>query len=196
VSAGAELRLRNVQHLSSAGLEQREGECWRRVLIKMSPALFLTTAFIVGFATGLRTFTPLALICWVAVWGWLPLGSSRLHFLGTNTGATIVSILAAIELIGDKLPKTPDRITTGPLGARTLIASFAAAALAVGMGQSWIAAVICGAIASVIGAFAGFRYRTWITKQFALPDWLFAATEDAVTLGLTLVAFRFLLGTA
>lgn len=160
----------------------------------MSSAFFLTTVFIVGFATGLRTFTPLAFICWVAVWGWFPLGSSRLHFLGTATGATIVSILALVELIADKLPMTPNRTGRGPLGARILIASFAAAALAIGMGQSWMGAVICGAIASVIGAFAGFRYRTWITKKFALPDWLFAATEDAVTLGLTLVAFRFLLG--
>jgi uncharacterized membrane protein len=162
----------------------------------MSPALFLTTVFTVGFATGLRTFTPLALISWVAVWGWLPLGSSRLHFLGTATGATIVSILAVIELVGDKLPRTPSRTSTGPLGARILIASFAAAALAVGMGQSWPAAVICGAVASVIGAFAGFRYRTWIAKKVALPDWIFAVAEDALTVGLTLVAFRYLFGSA
>jgi uncharacterized membrane protein len=162
----------------------------------MSPALFLTTALIVGFATGLRTFTPLALICWVAVWGWLPLGSSRLHFLGTATGATIVSILAVIELVGDKLPMTPGRTSPGPLGARILIASFAAAALAVGMGHSWIAAVICGAVASVIGSFAGFRYRTSIAKKVALPDWIFAVAEDAATIGLTLVAFRFLFGSA
>ncbi len=162
----------------------------------MSPALFLTTAFIVGFATGLRTFTPLAFICWVAVWGWLPLASSRLHFLGTATGATIVSVLALIELIGDKLPRTPGRTSTGPLSARILIASFAAAALSIGMGQSWIAAIICGAVASVAGAFAGFRYRTWITKKIALPGWIFAVAEDFVTIGLTLVAFRLLFGSA
>ena len=162
----------------------------------MNPALFFTTVLMVGFATGLRTFTPLALICWVSVWGWLPLGSSRLHFLGTTTGAAIVSILALIELVGDKLPRTPSRTSTGPLGARILIASFAAAALAVGMGQSWIAAVICGAVASVIGAFAGFRYRIWIATKVALPDWIFAVAEDAVTVGLTLLTFRFLFGNA
>jgi uncharacterized membrane protein len=162
----------------------------------MSPAVFLTTAFIVGFATGLRTFTPLALICWVAVWGWLPLGSSRLHFLGTDTGATVVSLLALVELILDKLPMTPSRTSMGPLGARILIASFAAAAVAIGMGQSLIAAIICGAVASVIGAFAGFRYRTAITKRIALPGWIFAVAEDFATVALTLVAFRLLLGSA
>jgi len=162
----------------------------------MSLGLFLTAIFIVGFATGLRTFTPLAVICWVAVWGWLPLGSSRLHFLGTTTGATIVSILALVELILDKLPMTPSRTSTGPLGARILIALFAGAALAIGMGQSWIAAIICGALASIVGAFAGFRYRTSITKKIGLPAWIFAVAEDFVTVGLTLVAFRLLLGSA
>jgi uncharacterized membrane protein len=165
-------------------------------LYKMSPTLFLTTAFIVGFATGLRTFTPLALICWVAVWGWLPLASSRLHFLGTATGAVIVSILALGELIGDKLPMTPSRTSTGPLSGRILIASFAAAALAIGMGQSWIAAIVCGAVASIAGSFAGFRYRTSMTKGIALPAWTFAVAEDFVTVGLTLVAFRLLFGSA
>jgi uncharacterized membrane protein len=163
---------------------------------EMSPALFLTTVFIMGFATGLRTFTPLAFICWVAVWGWLPLESSRLHFLGTATGATIVSVLALVELIGDKLPMTPRRTSTGPLGGRILIASFASAAVAIGMGQSWIVAIICGAVASVIGSFAGFRYRTSITKKIGLNDWISALSEDFVTIGLTLAALRLLFGSA
>lgn len=160
----------------------------------MSPVLFLTTVFLVGFASGLRTFTPLALISWVSVWGWLPLGSSRIAFLGTTIGATIVSILAVIELIGDKLPMAPGRTSPGPLGGRILIASFAGAALALGMGHSWIPAVVCGAVASVIGAFAGFRYRTSIPKKIPVADLFLAIAEDLVTIGLTLVSFRFLFG--
>jgi uncharacterized membrane protein len=160
----------------------------------MNPALFLTAAFIVGFATGLRTFTPLAFICWIANWGWLPLGSSRLTFLGTTTGAAVVSILAVLELIGDKLPVTPGRTTAGPLGGRILIACFAAAGLAIGMGQSVAAAVVCGALASVIGAFAGFRYRISIRQRTTLPDWIFALVEDSATVGLTLTVFWILFG--
>jgi uncharacterized membrane protein len=160
----------------------------------MNLALFLATTLTVGFATGLRTFTPLAFISWVAVWGWMPLGSSRLAFLGTSTGATIVSILAVLELVGDKLPMTPDRTSPGPLGARILIAAFAAAALAIGMGQSWVAAILCGAIGSVLGAFAGFRYRTTLLKRIAIRDWILAVVEDFVTVGLTLTALRILFG--
>ena len=160
----------------------------------MSPVLFLATVGIVGFATGLRTFTPLALISWVSVWGWLPLGSSRIAFLGTTTGATIVSVLAVIELVGDKLPVTPSRTSPGPLGGRILIAAFAGAALAIGTGHPWMVAVICGAAASVAGAYAGFRYRTGIPKKVRVADLILAIAEDLFTIGLTLLAFRMLFG--
>src|SRR3954471_14809033 len=92
----------------------------------------------IGFASGLRAFTPLALVSWVAVWGWMPLGGSHLAFLGTNIGAAAVSFLAIGELIGDKLPITPSRVTPGPLGARILTGALAVTAVCLGLGQRWI----------------------------------------------------------
>ncbi len=160
----------------------------------MSDTSLLIAAFIVGFATGLRTFTPMAFICWVAVWGWLPLGGSRLAFLGTETGAVIVTILAVIELIGDKLPITPRRTSKGPLGGRVIIASFAGASLALGMGRPWIFPMLCGVVAAVAGAFAGFNYRTRLTKKTPIPDFVFALIEDVATIALTLCAFKMLFG--
>lgn len=160
----------------------------------MDAISLLVAALIVGFATGLRTFTPLALICWVAVWGWLPLGGSRLAFLGTETGAIVVTFLALFELVGDKLSITPRRTSKGPLGGRMLIAAFAAASLALGMGRSWILPLLCGAAAAVAGAFAGFNYRTRLTKKTPIPDFVFALIEDAATIALTLCAFKILFG--
>ncbi len=147
---------------------------------------------IVGFATGLRTFTPMALISWVAVWGWLPLGGSRLGFLGTETGAIVVSFLALFELVADKVPITPARTGKGPLGGRILIACFASASVAVGMGQPWIVPMVCGAAASVAGAFAGFYYRQRLGKK--VKDFLLAVLEDIATIGLTLGAIKLLFG--
>ncbi len=148
----------------------------------------------VGFATGLRTFTPMAFICWVAVWGWLPLGGSRLAFLGTETGAWVVTILAVIELILDKLRFASSRTGKGPLGGRILIASFAGACLAFGMGHAWVVPLLCSAVAAIGGAFAGFNYRTRLTKRTAIPDFIFAVIEDAGTIVLTLCAFKMIFG--
>src|SRR5947209_8064544 len=110
----------------------------------MNAALLVLGATLIGFASGLRAFTPLALVRWIAIWGWMPLGGSRLAFLGTTLGATIVSFLALGELVGDKLPMTPSRVTKGPLGARILMAALAAGALSVGTGQPWFIGVACG----------------------------------------------------
>jgi len=154
----------------------------------------LLAVLIVGFATGLRTFTPMAFICWVAVWGWLPLGGSRLAFLGTETGAIIVTALALFELVGDKLPITPGRTTKGPLGGRILIGIFASASLALGMGHSWILLAVCGAVAAVAGAFAGFYYRVVVAKKTNIRDFLLAVLEDIATIVLTLCAFKILFG--
>lgn len=159
----------------------------------MNPALFVFGVFTIGFATGLRAFTPIALVSWVAVWGWMPLSGSRLNFLGTTTGAIIVAILAVAELIGDKLPMTPSRLTPGPLGGRVIMSSLAAAAVALGSGQSWILGVVSGAIGSLAGAFSGFHVRQVIVRGLGVADRLIAVVEDLVTFGLVLLVLALLL---
>lgn len=158
----------------------------------MNPALFVFGAVAIGIASGLRAFTPIAFVTWVAVWGWIPLSGSRLAFLGTTTGALVVSFLALAELIGDKLPFTPSRLSPGPLGGRLLTASLAAAALAIATGQSWILGVICGAIGSVGGAFAGFHLRLTIVTRLRMADWIIAVVEDIFTIALVLLVLALL----
>ena len=153
----------------------------------MSPALFILGAFVVGFATGLRAFTPIALLSWVAVWGWMPLGGSRLAFLGTTVGGTIVAVLAVGELIGDKLPITPSRLTPGPLGGRVIMSSLAGAALAIGTGQWWILGMVSGVVGSIAGAFSGFHVRRAIVRGLGVADWLIAVLEDIITFSLVLL---------
>jgi uncharacterized membrane protein len=153
----------------------------------VSPLFFILGASVVGFATGLRAFTPIALLSWVAVWGWMPLGGSRLAFLGTTLGGGIVTALALGELIGDKLPMTPSRLTPGPLGGRVIMASFCGAALAIGTGHWWILGVAGGAAGSLAGAFGGFHLRRAIVRGIRVVDWLVAVLEDIITFCLVLL---------
>jgi uncharacterized membrane protein len=159
----------------------------------MNPALFFFGAVTIGVASGLRTFTPIALLSWVAIWGWVPLAGSRLAFLGTFPGALIVSFLALGELVGDKLPITPSRLAAGPLGARVVTASLAAAALSIGAGEPWILGIICGALGSLGGAYAGFHARHALVRRFRIRDWIIAVAEDLVTIGLVLLVLALLL---
>src|SRR3954451_4967410 len=158
----------------------------------MNPMILIFGLIAIGFASGLRAFTPLALVSWIAVWGWMPLGGSRLAFLGTTVGALVVSFLALGELIGDKLPFTPSRLSAGPLGARILTGALAVTAVCVGLGQSAILGIFCGPVSAVAGAFFGFHGRRFLVTRCRLRDWIVAIMEDLFTIGLVLIAFAFL----
>jgi uncharacterized membrane protein len=158
----------------------------------MNPLIFFLSLSAIGFASGLRSFTPLALVAWVALWGWMPLGGSRLAFIGTVAGAIAVSFLAMAELIGDKLPITPSRLSPGPLGARIVTSGLAVSAICVGLGRNLMLGILCGVLSAVAGAFCGFHARRALVNHFRVRDWIVAILEDLTTIGLVLVAFAFL----
>ena len=158
----------------------------------MNPLPVLLAIIGIGFVSGLRAFSPLALVCWVATWGWIPLGGSYFAFLGTTTGAVIVTILALGELIGDKLPKIPSRIEAAPLGGRMITAALSGAALCVTAGRPWWLGVVVAAISAIGGAFAGYHARRALTKRLRIPDLIVALLEDLVTIAGTLLVFDIL----
>src|SRR5580658_10081440 len=79
----------------------------------MSASYVLLLVFLIGLFSGLRSLTPTAVTAWAARLGWLKLGSG-LTWLGTTPAAVIFTVLAIVELVNDKLPKTPSR--TAPVG--------------------------------------------------------------------------------
>src|ERR1700736_1832212 len=138
----------------------------------MNPTLVLLVALGIGFMCGLRAFAPLALVSWLANWGWMPLAGSHLGVLGTNADATIVSLVALIELVGDKLPKTPKRTEAGPLAARMLTGAMCGVAVCAAAGESLVIGIVCGAVGSIGGAFAGYHIRRALVSGLGVPDFI------------------------
>ena len=72
---------------------------------------------LLGVTTGLRTMTPMAVLCWFAYFGsdggHLPLGGTWAFWAAKLVTAIVFTVLAVGELIGDKLPKTPSRTARG-----------------------------------------------------------------------------------
>ena len=112
-----------------------------------------------GFAAGLRAFTPPAVVAWAAHLGWLNLHNSSLAFMGSIISVVIFSLLALFELFVDLQPSTPKRTAPVPLGARILTGGLCGACLCAAGNQSLIIGAILGAIGGVIGAFAGYEIR-------------------------------------
>ena len=74
----------------------------------------------IGFAAGLRSLTPPAVVAWAAHLGWLNLNNSPLAFMGSIIAVVIFSLLALFELFVDLQPQTPKRTAPLPLMARIL----------------------------------------------------------------------------
>jgi uncharacterized membrane protein len=87
----------------------------------MAPTQVLLFAFLIGFFTGLRSLTPTAVTAWAAHLSWLK-ESSPLSWIGTLPAAAILTLFALVELVTDKLPKTPSRTAPPGLIARFVIA--------------------------------------------------------------------------
>src|ERR1700729_3764608 len=99
---------------------------------------------LLGFATGLRTFTPLAVLCWYAFLGYLPTDGTWAGWTGRIAVAVGVTVLAVAELIGDKLPKTPNRISPMPLLARMILGGLGGAICATAMTGPGLEGVLLG----------------------------------------------------
>src|SRR5690242_17111058 len=95
----------------------------------MDIASTLALAFAIGVVAGLRSMTAPAVVSWAARLGWLHLQQTGLAFLAYPATLTIVTLLAAAELVGDKLPMTPSRKSPGPFAGRILLGAFSGAAL-------------------------------------------------------------------
>jgi uncharacterized membrane protein len=148
-------------------------------------------AFLIGFFTGLRSLTPIAVTAWGAHLGLLTLPHA-LAWLGTIPGAVVFSLGAIAELIADKLPTTPAR--TAPLGlaARMVMGGLAGACIASAGGQGMVAGAMVAIAGALAGTFGGYQARMRLTKALQPLGFGVALLEDFVAIGgALLVVTRF-----
>ncbi len=161
----------------------------------MTLTMLYVLCVLIGGVSGLRSMTGIAMVTIGAHLGWLHLAGTGLGFLARPISMYIFVLLALGELIADKTPAIPSRITPGPLGARAVFGGLCASALAVAAGASWILPALLGAIAAVAAAYAGYWLRRTITigntntgelTRKRVPDLPIALLEDAVAILLAL----------
>lgn len=107
---------------------------------------------------------------------------SALEYAANPTTATVLKVLAVGELIGDKLPNTPNRTDPPGLGFRMLSGGTCGALLNEAEGQSAVTGAVAGGVGAVVGSFLFMRLRLWLDNELGLPDPLVALAEDALTI--------------
>ena len=101
-----------------------------------------------------------------------------------NHPATLIvfSVLAVVELVVDKLPKTPARTTPTGLIARIVLGGLSGAAVGAGSGINLFLGVAAGSIGALAGAFAGYNVRRTLVLRSHMPDFPVALTEDVIAI--------------
>ena len=152
--------------------------------------LALIFVFLLGCVAGLRSLTAPAVVCWAAHFGWLHLAGTKLAFMNHPATLIIFTVLAAVELVVDKLPKTPARTTPIGLTARVVLGGLSGAAVGASSGIIPYLGAAAASIGALAGAFAGYNVRRTLVLRH-LPDFLVALTEDVIAiLGGLLITWR------
>jgi uncharacterized membrane protein len=143
----------------------------------------LLLCFLLGWVAGLRSLTAPAVVCWAAHLGWLNFTDTKLAFMGRPATMAFFTLLAVIELVADKLPRTPPRTAPTGLIARIVFGGLCGAALALSAGALPTIAAIVGIAGALWGAFAGYNVRHALVLRAHLPDYAVALVEDVIAIG-------------
>jgi uncharacterized membrane protein len=149
---------------------------------------------VLGAMTGLRSMTPMAILCYFAYRHHLYLVGTWGFWAMKPASLLIFSVLALLELIGDKLPMAPNRTAPFPLIARIGFGGLAGALAATGLQGSLIEGIFLGALSAFAGTFLGFHLRHWLVKDRGFPGTVVALVEDCVAIGFSVIAMGIITG--
>lgn len=137
---------------------------------------------LLGVATGLRSMTPMAVLCWFAYLGYLPVDGTWAAWTAHRWVAIAWTVLALAELAADKTSWIPDRISKGPLLTRLVLGGLAGAIAATALVGSGMEGVLLAVIGTLLGAFGGYMIRRDLVQQIGCQDWQVAVGEDLLTI--------------
>ena len=141
----------------------------------------LLFAFLIGFFAGLRSLTAPAATAWAVHLGWLKIGRP-LSLIGSVPAVAIFTLLAVVELVADKLPRTPSRTSPPGLIARIMMGGLTGACVAASGSQGVVLGAVLGGVGGVVGCFLGYRARTGLVKALSTRDLNVALVEDLVAI--------------
>jgi len=145
---------------------------------------------LLGLATGLRSMTPIAVLCWFSYLGYLPVGGTWAAWTARLASVAVFTLLALGEYVADKFPWIPNRIALGPLTARLVLGGLVGSIAATAMDGPGLEGVLLGMVGAALGAFGGYMIRRDIVESLRCPDWPVAVAEDLLTLLCSVLALH------
>ncbi|MFD2515356.1 DUF4126 family protein [Pontibacter locisalis] len=110
------------------------------------------------------------------------LSHSPLHYLQSGPVSTGLKLMAATEMLGDKIPRIPDRISPPSLLIRAASGAVVGATLFTANKDKAVKGALLGALAAVAATYGSFYLRKTVTEHTSFPDSFSGAIEDALML--------------
>ena len=140
-----------------------------------------------GIATGMRTMTGMAVVCWFGWLGLFTLTNTRAEWSGNLVSVIVFTVLALGEYYGDTLPTTPSRKKLPLVLARVAFGAVAGGIAAKAMGEPGAGGILLGVTGALIGTYGGYSFRMRLAKAFG-RDLPAALIESALALGMAVAA--------
>lgn len=135
---------------------------------------------VIGIAAGMRSMTPFGVLAKERDNTSVSGSWQKWPVLRSRAGRIVLQMAWWSELMGDKMPVVPARITPEPLGGRAMTGALAGMAIGTaGSGATpKIVGAVFGAAGAVAGSYGGYHARSYLTKEVGLPDLPGALVED------------------
>jgi uncharacterized membrane protein len=133
---------------------------------------------LLGFITGMRSMTPMAVLCWFAWLGLLPVTDSWAWWCAKLPVVIAFTVLAGAEYAADKLGRSPRPTRPTVLFVRFFLGGLVGAIVASGLDASGTEATILGVLGSLVGAFVAYELRRQLTRRIGCKVWQVTLAED------------------
>jgi uncharacterized membrane protein len=112
------------------------------------------------------------------------------NWLASSFAPPIAATLAVGEIIGDKLPWTPNRTETPGLLARVVSGAVIGGSICAGYKKSVPFGSALGALSAIAAAYAGQNIRRSISKKTGIPSPVLGGVEDIIAVGIGASALK------
>ncbi len=149
---------------------------------------------LLGFITGMRTMTPLAVISWFAWLHLLPVSDDWCYWCAKLPVVIAFTLLAAAEYIADKLGHSPRHTRPSILSLRIFLVGLVGAIVAAGLNSSGIEGTILGVLGALVGAFCAYQLRHQLTRRIGCKTWHVTVTEDIFAVSFAILCMGIITG--
>jgi uncharacterized membrane protein len=141
---------------------------------------------LLGVATGMRTMTPIAAICWFMWFALLPV-TGLTYWTASFVAVLVFTVFALGEYYGDTLATAPSRKNALPLVSRLVFGVLVGVIVASTYGEPLAGGILLTVMGVLIGAFGGYRARMYFADKVG-RDFPVAVCESALALGMSVAA--------